>query len=296
MAVIGPLTGDDRGAQVGDELAQVASLVSRVNDLAVVITDVGVPAGVRVAILKDLLESRVDEETLRIASRAVATEAADEVLPVLGELADLIRHACEIGTVELEASETVLSRTGWRSYASGFAAAVLEGETTDQLAEVEDELFRFTRIVESNPALRSALADPGRPLEDRRGLLFSLIESKVRPATALLAGVVLVGRTRDLVAGLDWIVEQVASTRGWRVAKVRSARTLDADDARELSQSMEHLAGQPVELQVSVEPDLIGGAVVQIGDLLVDASVRHRLDQIEEHLLGSEETMRGAMS
>ena len=48
------------------------------------------------------------------------------------------------------------------------------------------------------------------------------------------------------------------------------------------------LAGNPVELQVTIDPDLLGGVIVQVGDLLVDGSARHRLDELKEHLLVSE--------
>ena len=49
-----------------------------------------------------------------------------------------------------------------------------------------------------------------------------------------------------------------------------------------------HLTGNPVDLQVTIDPALLGGVVVQVGDLLVDSSTRHRLDELKEHLLVSE--------
>jgi F-type H+-transporting ATPase subunit delta len=99
---------------------------------------------------------------------------------------------------------------------------------------------------------------------------------------------------RDLVASLYWLVEQAARARGWRVARVRTARAIDAEEQRSLAGALERLADQPVELQITEDPDLLGGAVVQIGDLLVDATARHRLEQLQEHLLGTEGTTRGA--
>jgi F-type H+-transporting ATPase subunit delta len=78
------------------------------------------------------------------------------------------------------------------------------------------------------------------------------------------------------------------------VARVRSARAIDEDEQRRLAQALQRLTRQPVELQVTEDPSLLGGAVVQVGDLLVDASAEHRLQQLEEHLLGTEGTTRGA--
>ena len=63
-----------------------------------------------------------------------------------------------------------------------------------------------------------------------------------------------------------------------------------------LEEALRRLTGLPVELQVTVEPDLLGGVVVEVGDLLVDASAAHRLEQLQEHLLGPEGATRGAMT
>ena len=67
---------------------------------------------------------------------------------------------------------------------------------------------------------------------------------------------------------------------------------MDDTQQRELSEALAQLTGNPVDLQVTVEPDLLGGVVVQVGDLLVDSSTRHRLDELKEHVLASEEAYR----
>jgi F-type H+-transporting ATPase subunit delta len=64
------------------------------------------------------------------------------------------------------------------------------------------------------------------------------------------------------------------------------------DQRRVLSEALAVLTGHPVELQVTIDAHLLGGVVVQVGDLLVDGSARHRLDQLKEHLLASEEAYR----
>ncbi|HZU78698.1 MAG TPA: ATP synthase F1 subunit delta [Acidimicrobiales bacterium] len=295
-AVVADVARTDRGVILAEDMNAVAHLVSRTNDLAVVITDFAVPAGARRAVLQDLLASRVDPLVVRIVLRAVTTERADELPTTLHDLYELLRHHHDLGPEELRAEEPTLSRTGWRAFASGYAAAVFEDvEQASELEDIEDELFRFTRIVESNGELRSALSDPSRSVEGRKALLDTLLAGKVRPATLALVAVLLQGHVRDLVASLDWLVEQAARARGWRVARVRTARPIGADEQHDLSGAMEHLTNQPVELQITEDPALIGGAVIQIGDLLVDASARHRLEQLQEHLLGSEGT-RGAQS
>jgi ATP synthase F1 delta subunit len=294
-AVVGQAVHQDVGARLADEINAVAHLVSRTNELAVALTDFGVPQAARKGVLQDLLAERVHPLVLRVVLRAVQSERADELPTVLHELYELVRHLHELDPGELRAEEPITGRSAWRHYASGFAAAVFEGvPETSEIEEVEDELFRFTRIVESNPGLRSALSDPTTSVPARRRLLETLLAGKVRPATLELVSVLLEGHVRDLVTSLDWLVEQAAEARGWRVARVRTARPIPDAERRHLSRALERLADQQVELQVTEDLTLLGGAVIQIGDLLVDASAEHRLQQLGEHLLGTEGTTRGA--
>ena len=296
-AVVGQAARQDVGARLAEEVNAVAHLVSRTNDLAVALTDFGVPVAARRAVLQDLLGDRVHPLVLRVVLRAVQDERADELPTVLHELYELVRHLHDLEPAELRAEEPIVGRTAWRNYASGYAAAVFEDMAeVAEIEEVEDELFRFARIVEQVPALRSALADPTSPVAARRSLLDGLLAGKVRPATLDLVAVLLAGHTRDLVTSLEWLVELAAQARGWRVARVRAARAVPDEEQRALAQALERITAQPVELQITEDPSLLGGAVVAVGDLLVDASAEHRLVQLEEHLLGFEGTTRGALS
>lgn len=296
-AVVGQAIHQEVGGRLADELNAVAHLVSRTNDLAVTLTDFGVPVEARKAVLNDLLGARVHPLVLRVVLRAVQTERADELPTVLHELYELARHLHELDPGALRAEEPILGRTAWRNYASGFAAAAFEGvRDTREIEDVEDELFRFARVVESTPALRSALADPTTVPASRRQVMEDLLRDKVRPATLQIVSLATVGHVRDVVNALDWLVEQAAEARGWRVARVRAAQPVDAGERQALAGALERITNQPVELQVTEDPSLLGGAVVQIGDLLVDASAQHRLDQLKEHLLGTEGTTRGALN
>lgn len=284
------------GAKVADEINAVAHLVSRTHDLAIALTDVAVPVAARRDVLRDLLTGRVLPATVRLVVRAAETERADEFPTVLHELAELCMHIDQLRPEELRAEEPITNRSAWKHFAGGYAAALFDDLDNDRLEEIEDELFRFTRVVEAHPALRSALADAGRPVAERERLIRELLEGRVQAATVRLATVTLQGRVRDLVLSLDWLVEETARARGWRLARVRTAQPIDDAGRRRLSEAMEHLTGRPVELQISEDPSLLGGAVVHIGDLLVDASARHRLEQLHEHLLGAEETTRGVLN
>jgi F-type H+-transporting ATPase subunit delta len=292
-AVLVATAGSDRLATVAAELDQVRVLVESSAELSATLTDIVVDLRARRAVLGDLLGERIDPATMRLVLRAVTTEAPDELLIALENLAHQAQSAVHRGDVGV--AEPVLGRSSTRALLAGFAAAIFEDlAEVAQIEEVEDELFRFARVVESNPELVATLSDPGRTPRDRRKLVGAILEGRATTATVLLAQEAVATRARDVVAQLDWLVEQAAAARGWRLARVRTGRDIDDEGRDALEGALRTLTGRPVELQVTVDPSLIGGVVVQIGDLLVDGSARHRLEEIEEHLLGTEGTTRGA--
>jgi len=294
-ALLADVARDPLGAQIAEDVNAIAHLVSRTNELAVALTDFAVPASARKAVLRDLLTTRVHPVALKVVLRAVDTGRVEELPTLLHELYELARHMHDLPPEELPAEEPIVSRTAWRDYVAGYADAIFEDvPETSELEEIEDELFRFARIIESTDALRSVLSDTAVPLESRDQILDDLLQGKVRPATLRLVKVTIQGRVRDLASSLDWLAEQAARARGWRVARVYTGLPIDADEHRILSEALARLTSQPVELQILAAPDILGGAVIQIGDLLVDASAERRLERLEEDLLKHEGATRGA--
>jgi ATP synthase F1 delta subunit len=295
-AILESARADGDAALVADELGQVERLIVDTPALGTSLTDTVIPAAARRAVVTDLLASRVNPATLRLVVRVVDTESAPEITVGLHDVAELAHlmqgRSAEESTTD---DEPLLGRTAARQLIAGYAMAVFEtlADASD-LDDIEDELFRFARVVESTPALRSVLTDRSITLPVRRELVADLLDGKAHVTTIRLVGEALRGRTRDIVATLDWLVVQAAQARGWRVARVRAAREVTEGERQELSAALQRLAGTPVELQVFVDEKLLGGATVQIGDLLVDATIRHRLEQLQEHLLGAEGETRGA--
>ena len=180
--------------------------------------------------------------------------------------------------------EPPLSLLAARQRVAGFAAALYEDMTNEQLESLEDDLFRFARVVEATPALRGAFTDRDLATEARVGVVTELLSGKVPDTTqALVRYNIVGGRARDFVGTLDHLVEQTAQARGWRIARVRAAAPIEEAQRSELSESLGALAGVPVELQVEVDESLISGALIRIGDLQVDATARGRLDALREH-------------
>ena len=284
-AVLGAVSAGPDGPRamqaVAVELRAVENLVATSHELFTGLTDTAVPAAARRAVLEDLLRDKVQTPTRRAAVFAAGAVSAPEVPLALAWLAARAAHLAE-GDVRPEPS---LGHLAARRRVAGFAAAVFEDLPTPALDDVEDELFRFARTVEAVPALRVALADRDLPVPARVAIAEQLVAGKVQPATLDLIRYTLVGgRPRDLLGTLDFLVEQTAQARGWRVAKVRAAMEMDDAERDSLSQSLTRLAGSPVELQVSLDPSLLSGVLVQVGDLQLDATVRGRIDALREHL------------
>lgn len=271
-----------RAEALATDLAAVDHLFVSNEALRAAMSDTSVAGPARRAVLDELLEGKVSDEARRVAAFAASAVPAPEVPGAMTWLANRARRAAE----GIDEPMLSLGHQGARQRVGGFAAALYEDLPTDRLEEVEDELFRFARTLETTPALRSALSDRELPVEVRQGVVDDLLSGKVQPATARLVDFVVVGgRARDVVGTLYWLVEATAQARGWRVAVVDSARELDDPGRRSLSESLGRLVGAPVELQVKIDPALLAGVRVRIGDLQVDATARDRLERLREHVV-----------
>ena len=289
IAVLQNASSAGGAGAVASDLRAVSDLVARTARLAQVLTDELVPAAARIGVTEEILSSRVGADAIRIVKRAVSTGRADAILTALVDIADVATQFDNLGYSQFEAEEEILGRSAARRQAAGYAEAIFEDITSaTELEEIEDELFKFARVVQTNDSLRAALADSSRPVGDRRKLIGDLLNGRVTPVTIRLARAALHGRSRDPVSSLDWMAELAAQARGWRVARVTAARPLDEGERSELGRALGDMTGRSVELLVTEDAGLIGGAVISIGNVLVDASVQHRLDQLSEQLLGSE--------
>jgi len=171
--------------------------------------------------------------------------------------------------------------TDERSHA--YAEALLAvARSEGSLAEVEDELFRFARLLETNDDLRTTLTDAGLPVSRRQQIVEDLLGGRANPTTtALVSMVVGTGRSRDLPAINDELVKLSAAEANKEVAEVRSAVDLTDDQKQRLAAALEAKTGKKVELKVIVDPTVLGGLVAQVGDTVIDGSVKTRLQQLK---------------
>jgi F-type H+-transporting ATPase subunit delta len=170
------------------------------------------------------------------------------------------------------------------SRAEGYAEAFYAvANAEDAVANVEDELHAVARTLESNDALRTTLTDLAIPVETRPGIVEDLLGARAHPVTtSLVSFVVGAGRARELPAIIDAFVAKAADSRAEAVAEVRSAVALDDDQKNRLAAALSKETGKKITVKVTVDPTVLGGIVAQIGDTVIDGTVRRRLEQLKE--------------
>ena len=160
-----------------------------------------------------------------------------------------------------------------------FALLTAEGNA----GEVQDELFRFARILEGNDELRHTLQDSRLPVERRLQIIEDLLgEKATRLTIAIVSMVVSSGRIAELPLMVDTLLELCAAGTDKAVAQVQSAVELTDEQKTRLAAALKQSTGKDVEIVVIIDPSVIGGIVTRIGDTVIDGSVRHRLAQLRE--------------
>lgn len=167
-----------------------------------------------------------------------------------------------------------------KAYAMAIAAvARAEGE----LAKVQDELFSLSRTLGGSEELLSTLTDTQVPVARRQQIVEDLLAGKVSKSTAATVSmVVAAGRARDLTGIADELVALGAAEGGRDVAVVRSAIDLTDDQKARLASALQQAVGKPVDVRVVIDPSVLGGLVAQVGDTVIDGSVRRRLDLLKQ--------------
>ena len=160
----------------------------------------------------------------------------------------------------------------------GVIAQLAAAERDGHLDEVEDELFRFARILEGEPELLVALQDVTLPAAPRVELLTQVLSGKVQDATLRLAREAVANpRGRSLDRALEDYVRLAAERRQRLVAEVWSAIPLTSEQTDNLTAALARIYERDIQLQVIVDPKLMGGLTVRVGEEVIEGSVLHRL-------------------
>jgi F-type H+-transporting ATPase subunit delta len=249
------VTGAADANRLGDELFAVVGLLDTEHGLRRTLSDPGKPAAEKAAITTALLHGRIAESTEELVVAAVESRWASAA-----DMTDAIEQLA-------------------------IEALVIGAEYDRTLDELEDELFRFGRVVAAQPELRSALADSSAPAEAKRGLLRTLLRGKVTPvALSLISQVVAHPRGRSLPVALDLCAGIAARRQQRLIAEVHTAVAPSQQQQRRLAAALAAAYGHEVHLNIVIDPSVVGGMSIQIGDELIDGTAATRLAAVRRRL------------
>ena len=250
------MTGSGEAASgLADGLFSVSQTLRTEPALRRFATDVSVPAEAKQGLVREVFGGKASDAAVDLVAAAVGRRWTGS-----HDLADAIEHLSEVATVRSAASDA---------------------------GRLADELFSFAQTVQENPELRDALSDPGRSTADKAELVDSLLAGTALPATVTLAKQALAGTYRTVAAALTEDQKVAAAVRDEGVATVRVAKPLsDADTAR-LAAALQRTYGRPIHLNLLVDPEVLGGIKVEIGDDVIDGTIASRLDDARRDLSGN---------
>jgi F-type H+-transporting ATPase subunit delta len=251
------ITSASVATRLGNELFSVVGLLDTEHPLRRALSDPGKPAAEKAAVASALLHGKVTGRTEALVVAAVESRWATS-----GDMVDAIEQLA-------------------------IEALVLTAEAEDGLDDLEDGLFRFGRVVAAQPDLRAALASTSLPAEGKDELLSTLLRGKVTPVTLrLITQMVTHPRGRALPVALDVCAGIAARRREQLIAVVRSVTELTAAQRRRLADTLAAAYGHRVHLNVVIDPTVMGGISVQIGDDLIDGTAARRLAAVRRKLAG----------
>ncbi len=241
---------------MGDELFAVVRLLDAEHGLRRALADPTKLSHEKDAVTRQLLHGRVSAGTEDVVAAAAAARWASP-----GDMADAIEQLA-------------------------IEALTLSAQLGGTLDDLEDDLFRFGRVVSGQPGLRTALTGPAGAAA-KQSLLADLLEGKVSsPSLSLITQVLTHPRGRSPQAALDLCALIAARRREQLIAVVHVATELTVAQRRRLAATLAAAYGQGIHINVVQDPAVIGGMSVQIGDELMDGTAASRLAAVRRRLAG----------
>jgi F-type H+-transporting ATPase subunit delta len=242
--------------RMGDELFAVVRLLDSEHGLRRALADPTKLSREKSAVTRRLLHGKVSEATEDLVAEATAARWASP-----GDMADGLEQLA-------------------------IEALTLSAQLGGTLDDLEDDLFRFARVVSGQPGLRSALIGPAGT-DAKRSLLANLLSGKVSsPSLSLMTQVLTHPRGRSPQAVLDLCASIAAHRREQLIAVVRVATELTEQQRSRLAATLAEAYGQGIHINVVLDPAVVGGVSVQIGDELIDGTAASRLAAVRRKLAG----------
>lgn len=239
---------------MADELFSVVDTLAAQPSLRRALTDPSTPDQARASLVSALFAGKVSQAAVR-----VLTEATQLRWSTSGALA---------GALERQAVRALLRVT----------------QDAGQLDTVEDELFRVGRLVAGDRDLSAAISDRRSDLEGRQQLLGGLIDGKVLPITATLARRAVGARARTFDLTLEDYLKVASGLRNRAVATVVTAVQLSEEQRRRLRAALSRQVGRDVNIRVVLDPSVVGGVRVTLGDEVIEGTVAGRLHDAQRKL------------
>ncbi|MFJ3666416.1 F0F1 ATP synthase subunit delta [Streptomyces sp. NPDC090106] len=242
---------------LADELAAVTALLDREVSLRRVLTDPAQSGEAKAELAQRLFGGQVSGTTADLVSGMVRTRWSQS-----RDLADALEELANV-------------------------ADLTAAQQTGALDDVEDELFRFGRIVSSNTELRAALTDRAAAGSAKSELLRSLLGGRANATTErLVTRLVTAPRGRSLESGLEALSKLAAERRSRLVAVVTTAVPLSDPQKQRLGAALAKLYGHQMHLNIDVDPEVLGGIRVQVGDEVINGSIADRIEDAGRRLAG----------
>ncbi len=244
----------------------------------------GAPSGSDIDRLAGDLFAVVDALESSVALRRAVTDPSTSEEGRKDLVRDLFGKRISKTAADIVAEGATMRWAGGRTFAAAIErqavrATLIQADADGTLENTEDELFRFARMVESSPELREAIGDRSVPLANRQALVGDLLDGRATDATVVLAKRAVQARERTFAHTIEGFVTLAADQKNRVVATVRVARPLSSDQRDRLQAALSKQVGRSIVIQEIVDPTVLGGIRVELGDEVIEGTVADRLEQ-----------------
>lgn len=244
------------GVEVSSQLFAAVSAIDGAPALRRVLTDPSTDASAKQALVRDVFGSAFGSDAVRVLETATAGRWASP-----RDFTDGVETA-------------------------GVTAQVIAADAAGELDALETELFEIGRTVHSDDDLRGVIADRTVPADAKASLLTSLFGGKVSDSSLALAVQAAVARRGSFERTLTEFGDTAAARRDRLLAEVRVAYELGESEKQRLAAALSAKYGRDVHLNIVVDPSVVGGIAVSVGDELVDGTMSTRLETARRQLAG----------